>query len=552
MMNQTRTADLRGQRDTWRVRGYWLLFALALLVGVAVRVYRFPQWPLGLNQDGAMTAVDGYALAGYGADRFGTSFPAMLWGWGYGQQSALYAYLIACLVPFFGFTKLAIRLPVLLMSVAALPVIWDAARRVAGKQYALIVLGLTAICPWQIMQSRWALEANLFSHMLLFSAYFLLLGIEKKPFLYVSMVFFALTMYTYGVAAYSVPVLLLLSGIMLVGHGKIKLRTLLGCAALYLLLAAPLYITLAINALGLETITWGPITMQRFDQSARSSEIALLTENPFESMGSNLTFFLRSALLQGMDDATFNALPDYRTLYLFSLPLIWAGAYLFWRKRRTMLVVGSETPQVLSMGVILWWFAAMLVCAALTNSPNISRSNGVYYVLLFFAGYGLYRLARRVRVPALLLAVCYACSFAGFCRAYFSDETTRLMHACYRPGLYEAAQFVKDMPYEYDSVSITIEQEDYTATEMIVLCGFAVDAQTFRGEKEILRANGDSMGTYQDVFWYESFDGYEPNMYYCTAYIVTQAEKAVFPQDEYLIFDFEDYAVAYPRYWAEE
>ena len=70
-------------------RAFRILLALAVLTAVAVRIYRFGLVPGGFNQDGAMAAVDGKALAEYGTDRFGMRLHVHLTAWGYGQMSAL-------------------------------------------------------------------------------------------------------------------------------------------------------------------------------------------------------------------------------------------------------------------------------------------------------------------------------------------------------------------------------------------------------------------------------------------------------------------------------
>lgn len=91
-----------------------------------------------------MAAVDGYALALYGTDRFGTSYPAHLWAWGYGQMSALYSYLC---IPFFkvlGLSRFSMRLPMLCVSLLMLPVVWDLARRLRRTVFcaARFILGM--------------------------------------------------------------------------------------------------------------------------------------------------------------------------------------------------------------------------------------------------------------------------------------------------------------------------------------------------------------------------------------------------------------------------
>ncbi len=80
---------------------YYLIIAAVVIIGIGIRVWQFGSVPGGFNQDGAMAAVDGKAIADYGTDRFGTWLPAHLYAWGYGQMSSLLSYLIAIFVKFF-------------------------------------------------------------------------------------------------------------------------------------------------------------------------------------------------------------------------------------------------------------------------------------------------------------------------------------------------------------------------------------------------------------------------------------------------------------------
>ena len=73
---------------------YYLLLLFACIIAVFIRVYQFGSVPGGMNQDGAMAAVDAKALADYGTDRLGMRFPVHLTAWGFGQMSALLSYLM--------------------------------------------------------------------------------------------------------------------------------------------------------------------------------------------------------------------------------------------------------------------------------------------------------------------------------------------------------------------------------------------------------------------------------------------------------------------------
>ena len=115
-------------------RLYKLVLLLFALAAVLVRVYEFGQVPGGFNQDGAMAAVDAKALADYGTDRYGMSYPVHLTAWGYGQMSALLSYLMVPFIKLFGLNPVSARLPQLIVSLLGLAALYFFSRDAFGKR----------------------------------------------------------------------------------------------------------------------------------------------------------------------------------------------------------------------------------------------------------------------------------------------------------------------------------------------------------------------------------------------------------------------------------
>lgn len=130
---------------------FWSILALAVIL----RCIRFATVPDGINQDEAMGAVDAWALSKYGTDRYGTFLPVHFTAWRYSQMSVLLAY---CMVPFiklFGFNTVTVRLPMVLISSGAVALVYLVGRKLFSERIALVAMLLTAVNPWQFMQSRW-------------------------------------------------------------------------------------------------------------------------------------------------------------------------------------------------------------------------------------------------------------------------------------------------------------------------------------------------------------------------------------------------------------
>ena len=191
---------------------YYIL-GILLFIGILTRCYLLRYLPGGVNFDEAMGAVDAYALSQHGTDRFGTRLPVHFRAWEYGQMSVLLGYLQAFFIKLFGFSTTTIRIPMVILSLLGMGAVYFLCRKFASVRIALLALFLIVICPWHLIQSRWALDCNAFPHIFLLGFAMLLYGVEsshsrKNGMIYGSMIFFGLTFYCYGIAVYSVPVFL--------------------------------------------------------------------------------------------------------------------------------------------------------------------------------------------------------------------------------------------------------------------------------------------------------------------------------------------------------
>ena len=99
------------------------LFLILVLLGIAVRIYEFPTAIREMNSDEIMTAVNAVSIAQTGKDIGGISFPVYLQGWG--GQSVILLYLMVISVKILGNTLLAVRLPMLIVSILGMIICYD-------------------------------------------------------------------------------------------------------------------------------------------------------------------------------------------------------------------------------------------------------------------------------------------------------------------------------------------------------------------------------------------------------------------------------------------
>lgn len=532
---------------------YWVLLSLAFAVGIFIRLWCVPELPNGIYQDSAMSAAEALSLLRTGADQYGHAWPLYFEAWGIGQTSVLLAYLTIPFLWLFGMSALTIRLPILILSLLAMPVFWDLCRRILGKNFALLALWMLAICPWHIVQSRWSIDCNVYPHILLFAVYFLYLGLSRRPFLYLSMIFFGLTLYAYGVALYTVPFFLLLACCYMLHARRIRWWEALLCLVIFLAVAAPFLLIMAINTFEWDTMRLGPFTLPRFYDTTRNEDILFFSEEPFAQFLQNLKHWLDATLLQDEGD-TLHVYYASRTLYPFSIPVLFAGLYLVWQDRRKAVLAHSAGPEATredGLSLMFFWMCAALFCGILTNSTTTWRANVTYYPLLFCLCYGLWQVVRRVKGFTPIIALIYALGFSVFCFGYFHDASY-IQRTAYlsRYDMYGALRYAHTM--DCDRFYITTNGGLPKAAEVQTMIAHEIDGRQLMEEDMVKDGFGEEIDYYSFRYIYTDFTNFTPDPTECSAYIISQEQKALFPEEDFLLTDFAFFATAYPRCWAED
>ncbi len=417
-----------------------LLVLFLLGIGIFIRGFHFGMSPVGVHQDEAMTAVDALALSEYGTDRYGMRFPVHLTAWISSQQSVLLAYCMVPLIKAFGFSTVTIRLPMLIVSSLGILALYFLGKHLGGVRTGVLLQLLGVICPWHYMQSRWSFDCNMFPHMFLFGVCFLISGVRRKWMLYVSMVFFALCCYSYGVADYSVPLFLLAAAAYLLMRKRIGIRQLVICFCIFTVIALPEYLSMALTVLGGESIETPLFTIPSFLQSNRGEDI-LLTNFSWAQLWKNVVSMVSVAWGNGDKSATNTIVRFgpvyYLTVGFFILGLAVMGIRLYRGRGQRNAEAGSETTGTtetrgLAYTILLFWLFMGIWVGVVTKEVTINRINVIFYVILAIGAVGIdWCITKRkllflpigayYGVCALLFAATYFGSWADVSRIYYYD-----------------------------------------------------------------------------------------------------------------------------------
>lgn len=405
-----------------------LLLLLAFLIGWAVRLWELGATPYGLNLDEASLGYDAYADMAYGMDRNGDHLAVYAKSWGSGQNMG-YNYLVRSFFAMFGVSTLSLRLPMCLLGCAALPACYCFVQRCANTRIALTATFLLAICPWHIMLSRWALEANLLVPLLLFAALCFAKALERPGWLPVATALCALCLYAYSASLVFMLVFLPLVLFLFLIRRQVSLRWLLLGIGTFFLVAAPYIAFMVVNLFDLPSTTFLGLSLPRLTAMRYGDTMPLLSGAPFwATLWGNIGKL--AALLCCMNDGLIaNAIPGIGALYVFLLPAIGIGLGVLCGKR-------AKTPSRL---LLTAWLLACLV-QALTIDININRLNTLFLPLVVLSAYGLVWLWGKAKALRPISIAALALAFCCFCGIYFGSYNQSCQWMFYG-GLDEALDY---------------------------------------------------------------------------------------------------------------
>ena len=181
----------------------WIVFIIILFFTV---VYKFGEIPTYLGCDEAGMAYDAYCLSEYGTDRYMNQYPLYLTNFGQGQSS-LCAYLAVIFIKILGPNVIAYRMPMLLVYIVSVIASYLMVSKFKNKKFALLFTFLIITCPWNIFNTRMALDCNLYLGMFMIALYFMTRA-EKTYQFFIAGIFVGLNLYTYCLAWITMPIFL--------------------------------------------------------------------------------------------------------------------------------------------------------------------------------------------------------------------------------------------------------------------------------------------------------------------------------------------------------
>lgn len=292
----------------------------AIAAGVLVRLARLTSLPAGISAEEALVGVQAKALWQTGGFLFGQGLTTQLSQWSGETNGPLLAVLTAPFVGLFGMSKLTVRLPLALLSCAAMPAAYGLGEALSGRRAARWMLLIAALCPIFVLEARMTCGSCAALYLLPIALCLIARGVTKPAALYPGMIVLALTAYAQDMYFFIAPAAILACAIIALIFGRKKRHAAIS-GAIGLLLCVPAMLTAFVNLTGAEGMTLlGLIRIPRLE----GFEKAFMAEN--WSVGDKLWAVLIGGVFQVLRHENIHQAmytPDgMLALFMFSLPLM--------------------------------------------------------------------------------------------------------------------------------------------------------------------------------------------------------------------------------------
>lgn len=428
---------------------YKKTFVAILLLALFLRIFLIDKVPYGFSVDEASSAYDAYSVLLTGKDRHAEILPLLFRSFDdYIPPMLNYGIMVSEFL--FGLNIFAARLVPAVFGLLTVVVCFYLVKRLFNERIALIAALFLAISPWHLQYSRIDFPAATLPFFFLSGLWLFFLGLEKRKFLVLSAIPFALTFYTYAISKLFIP--LFLVGLFFVFRkrlfDKLIIKPVISFLVLLLVFSLPaIYSTFFDDA------------QKRFNDISifRDEQESVLTALGYTKIEAPYKIFLRSyfnyfslnfLFVEG-DKNTRHNIKNIGQLYWFDLPFVLAGLIVcLWRR--------NNVHQLL-----IWWLIIYPVAASLTHGPlhatrtidaiplfQILSAYGLYWLYIFFKDKGIFKLILSTII--ILITI----NFSYYAYNYF------ILYPKYSRDAFEAevgnvlvyAESVKD---EYDEVDIT-------------------------------------------------------------------------------------------------
>lgn len=471
-----------------------IIFISIILITLFLRIYNLNNLPPSLNWDEVSLGYNAYSILKTGQDEWGQKFPLSFRAYG-DYKLPLYVYADVPFVAVFGLNEWGVRLPSALAGVGTVIFIFLILKKLT-QQWRIALWGalIIAILPWSVILSRIALEANLSLFLTAAAFYFFLVGIDKNRYLFLSALFFDLTIFTYNSSRVVTPLLILLLSIIFFK----KLNNRFGLISLVIFL---FFFTVALpNAL-----------LQ--DSSARYKWTAILDEGAINKINEwrgsavlppALATLQYNKITYVVPEVVKNYFSHFDPRFLFLI----GGSHYQYSVPGQGLILMTLLPFLLLglrkifqekhkwQWVLLVWLLLAPIPASITrDAPHALRALMMIPPVISIISLGM-SIKKWFNFSLVIILVI---NFYFFWQNYSGDYVTNYSWS-WQYGYKEVVDFIRQNESQYEQIFIT---KKYGEPHEFLLFYLQYDPAKFQNDQTLVRYSRS------DWYWVDGFDKYK-------------------------------------------
>jgi len=508
----------------------WILFSIILIIGILIRFWDFPNIPIGFNQDEAAIAYDAYSILENGFDRNGYKFPVYPVSWGAGQ-GPFYMYFSIPFMIIFGTGIFGFRIGNVILSIISLVCMFFMLSKMFKTKYALIGMLILTISPWNIILSRWSLDANPLPSLFIIATMILVMAIENRKTIWyiLASIIYAISLYTYGASYVIIPIFLALAIPYLYIQKKITLKQIIISGIAFIIVSLPLICFWIINIFDLNEITTNIFSVPKLTY-IRSQSVFKTFDNGFKDLIQSILDYINLVIMQKSDGLIWNSVPGYGIYYLFTVPLLLTGILLTFSK--------IKFKEFNYNYIIASMFIASTILVLLIE-PNINRIHLIYVPVLMLILKAIEFTGEQDNnfiYVIILLSVVFFARFSNYYINEYNNEIGTSFYESFQQAIeYAEENCIQGRIYITSSVNgnyiLTLFHTKYDTKNYIESVEYYDENAEFRMAKNYGRYN----------FYIPS------NIDYSANYIVNNSELEKFNTENFNIKMFKNYSVVYPK-----
>ncbi|OGE24560.1 hypothetical protein A2688_02390 [Candidatus Daviesbacteria bacterium RIFCSPHIGHO2_01_FULL_38_8] len=472
------------------------LFSLFIIILLAfvLRFYRVVDVPPSLNWDEVSIGYNAYSILKTGRDEWGALLPTHFKSYGeYKLPVQIYASIPA--IAIFDLNDFSVRLtPVIYGTLTVLLIFLLGRGLFKSNVVGLASAFLLAISPWHIQLTRASFESSFALFWIVLGVWLLLKGFYHPKWSIMSMIPFAVSVYTYNTTRVFTP--LFLFSILIIHFNTLKkyqkyIFLSIAVFAILMLPLVPYYTSGEGNSrYKLVSITDDPGLIPRVNERRGNSELPWILPRLIHSKYSyTAAYFIKNYFSHLTPQFLFisgaphkqHHVQNIGQLYLIQAPFLLLGLFLIFKNKNQF------------RWLILSWMLLSFIPVSITNDsiPHALRTLVALPTYLILSAYGFYvfyqwlvNKKNIVKVSILFtLAIILGLQFTSYIKNYYFIYPKNYSRD-WQYGNKQAVEFIKDRYEDYDLIVFT---RAYGEPHMFTLFYSNYDSAKFRNDPNLER-----------------------------------------------------------------